>query len=732
MLRGGWQATRRSAVAYRLLPILLFAAALLLARAAPVAPLAVAAALAALVIPGLLITHLLMPSLTLVERVSAGTLISVCIVAAVAVPALLISPPVTAVLAVIFVALSVPPLLWALRPPAPRPEPLGLATAGPALVMVAALASSLATAIAGPYVPSGSDGPFHVATLRRLLTAPTWRPPDGYFFDAAGPVPQYGTDPWYAVLGLLSATTGLQPFDTLRYASPGLAFLAVVGVAALVMSGLARAGVGPRWVTAGGVVAVGLALILDGAGQAAFPWRQLSLPRDAATMILVPGALVLLWNTRGQGLLGPALLGIAGLVVGLVHLEAGALLGVVGLGEMVATALAALRRWRLGQARARGPRARRRTDLTRLVPVIGLLLGLAAAVAVQLPALTGVAAAAGARDYGNPVFARQLSEVGPWIIVRPTRVFAGLAPLALLGALITLALGARRPGIRALAAGALIAPALVLVPPVATAIAEITTSLYLRRLGSLTGEPVIPLAAAASVLSIRWILARVRVPASLVSRRAGWTTVLPVALIAVGALMAVGTVCWARLADHRSLPAWTHRSARQQLAVEQDGRWVEAAVRPIRARLPAQSVVLADAATSYLLPALLDVWVVAVPPTHSISQDFRRISIRGHTVAGDDARRFLLEPLSVDEQRAILDRYGVTHVVLSGARLDVDPRAFLRSHRETLRLVARARGPIAIYEVVRDGTAGTLIASAGTASATRPAARHRSGARAGD
>jgi hypothetical protein len=357
---------------------------------------------------------------------------------------------------------------------------------------------------------------------------------------------------------------------------------------------------------------------------------------------------------------------------------------------LVAIALAG--RWR---ARLWRRSARARSGALRAVGVVAVALG--AGAALTLPPLVAMTHLAGPTDYGNPDFASQIGSVGPWVMLRPALLLGSWPSLAgMTVAVVAVVLSWRRAGIRSLALGTIMAWAVVFVPPVATVIAETASTLYLRRLAAIPDALAVPLvgataAVAAVVVGTRLGRRGVR-PAS--DRR-----FIPVAVLSTLVIIAAsfGVVVATRTSLER--PPWLPVVAWDRLLQGDESDQIRRLAAMVGKWLPAGSVVLSDPVTSYWLPAVLDVRVVAVPATHSLSTDPARVSVQGQTVAGQDVWRFLrAADLSAKEQRAILDLYGVTNVVLDPVRSHRIEKDF-RAERRALRVEARGLGRerLAVY-----------------------------------
>lgn len=683
-------------------PLAVALAGLVLARTPLPAWARLAGALLILAVSGLALAARLWPAMPGPERLALGVALLGALLGGAGLAAYALAPPVDTALGLLGAIAAAPLAAWALVPPAgarpSRPAAVTLLVGGLAIL------AGLLVLAPGAHFPAGWDGPFHAAALHRLLESPAWVPPEPYFVPSGTPVPQYGLDPWYPVLALLAAIADRDPLTVARQVPVALAPLAVVALFALTRGALSRPLAGsPALASAGGLLALALAFGQAGAREAAIDWRTLLLPEQAALLLLVPAALLALWAAADPGvgarrvatLLAAALLAA---MTAATHLVAGALVGAAAGGELLVVVIA-------------GALGRRTAVAGGTAAPIAVLAGLGAALALVLPPLVAMTRVAGPLHLGNPDYLREALRLGPFVVLDPRSLLGvTLATLALIAAPAALVLGRGSPGVRGLAAGALGAWAVLVVPPLPSVVVELAGFLYLRRLAAVPAGLAVPLAATLIVLAVH----------AVAERRAGGGTARPplpnlapalsrlarplagASLLALaGAVLAAATVLPASRGRAAARPPWVPEDAWARLAPADDGPLIRRTADALRPYLPRGSVVLADPATSYLLPAVLDVRVVAVPAVHSLSADPDHVSVDGRTAAGEAADRVLaMEPTPL-EQRAILERYGVTRIVLVPGLLDAGEEAFTRRYRTTLRLVAADVGSLraAIYRV---------------------------------
>ena len=515
------------------------------------------------------------------------------------------------------------------------------------------------------------DALFHLARVRKLDAFPVVSGPEVVDeFHDGGLHPGYAFPLWHGVLALVARLAGVDPTLVVLH------FSALLTPLALVLAYAAGAALFVSW--PGGVAtALGQAALIGFQRQGIGAFEFTALPASASRLVLVPALLALVFAfVRGRGRIQLLTLGAAALALAVVHPTYAIFVLVPLLGFLVARFILA----------GRGNGDRRRLGLA----AVALLIPIGLFFAWLVPVISGTAgilpdAAEKARNLA--AYGGSLDTVGRWYSLSPEAIArGGAATVAALLCIPAAALAGRRRWAAYVLGGSLAIFAVVLIPPVFTALADLGSLSQARRLALFLPLPFALAGAAA-------LLARFRL----------WA-VVPVAALSVGLVLAYPGGERGRLGDVG--PAWVTwvavggavaglvaaRLLRRgppnpagwavlvALAfvipvavsgfrdVTQDRPDPHALtpglITALNTDVPLRATVFGDLETSYRVAAYAPVYIAAAPPAHVANTAANRPYDRRR-----DVIRFFSKPgVSYLEQAQILSYYGATWLVIDKTR----------------------------------------------------------------
>jgi len=545
---------------------------------------------------------------------------------------------VTRALALPFTVLAGGGALWAALPwlasawLAPRANPgAPLARAAGIAVALAGALVLLHVARGGPPITYLSDSPDHVGTVRRMLEHGDAFPRDAYFRDAG----TTGVDPrkglWHPGVALVCALAHVDPLPAWHVLSALLAPFLV----------LTAAGFGFRLGGSLGAAAAAWGTLLGYGGGLSAPYlSEAVFATKLADQLALATAVALLTDLEQRSL--RSRIAVAGLALATVFTHVfGALQFAITFGSLGLGLLVRDRAW---------------TPALRRLAVTAAACALVAAPYVAWRGFQSAAAV-------DPIHTEPqgLLEILPGVrVVSVGAVWDWLGPLWLLfpASLLAWARSAREPAVLVLLTSTLAVGALMFLPPVVTILEP--------RLGYL-------------LMRLPWLLPVGPAVAFLVVRaRSAWGSGRRLGALAPAALLAValgpGLADLAHAFEAPRVPGGPAASM---------ARWADA-LAWIDRSLPRGSVVLADPATSYAIPAYTGRYVTCMADQHGSPADgqaLRRIL---------DARDALDPYASWSRTADVVKKTGATAIALNG-RIGDGPGLDFWTASPTWYAAARAR-----------------------------------------
>lgn len=525
--------------------------------------------------------------------------------------------------------------------------------------------------VSGPIV---GDGLFHLARVRKLVELGDLDLVTLNEFADGDLHAGYAFPLWHGALALLARLAGVDVETAFAHAPSVLA-----PVAFLVAFEAGRALFGTAWMGVAALAAqVGQIALAAGHGGA---YASLSLPGTATRQLVVPAVLTLLFSHLRAP--SPALLAAiaaGALAATLMHVTYALFLAVPLAAFLAVRAL-----------------ADRREALRVGAALTAFALGSAAVVAWLLPlADETVSRTPDAIERARAIarYGAQLDVSGGDYRLAPEVVSRGGAVAVAALALVPLAaLAVRRRWGALVVGGALSVLALVLVPALFTALSESVSLSQSRRAAGFVPF-AFAFAGGMAVLAgtLRWALAPIALAAGIALQRAypgdfsqrfleggGPAAVVwwAAGATVVGTLVAL--ILRPRVVEHRGPIAATAALAFVlPVAVAAAGDWspsprrtpsplTPGLVRALRERVPARSVVFSDLGTSYRIAAAAPVYIAVAPPAHVADTDDNRPYRRR-----DDAILF-----GRTGDLAIPRRYGADYLLLDRRHMRLQPAATL-------------------------------------------------------
>lgn len=575
-----------------------------------------------------------------------------------------------------------------------------------AVAAVLGASALFAVAVWWAAAPVRSDGFFHLARVRKLLDFDSLATLSIVNeFEAEGLHPGYAFPLWHGVDGLVARLAGADPTDVIVFLP------AILVPLAFVLAYAAGEAVFRTWAGGAALVAVyGVQLFsrregsLDGTGF----FELLSQPREASRALLVPAIVALAFAfVVDGGRMMLASLGAASLALSLVHPTYSPYVALVFGGFVVARALV-LRGWEPLLTRAS-------LALGGIVVPLGLV-GL-----LLLPAVRESRAAMPSETFHGRALETygSFTRLGDWFGFPPAGVTReGLVVIAGLLAVPLAGFAARRLWAALVLGGTLAVLAVLLAPPLFTALSDVVSVSQARRLPQFL--PISFAIVGACIVLSRWRGVGVGLAASasvglvvlypggftepIDPEGAGWPVWVAVA---GGTAALVAGVLVPRLGPSPGL--WAASAAFAFVAPvavvglsglqqgESRTGLTPSIIEAVQAETSPGDVVFSDPRTAYEIAAFAPVYINASSPSHFVES--RSYRTRARTA---DAQRFFASRTLLDEARlAILDRWGADWVLVD--RTKPHPEEFL----QRLRLVYEDESH-ALYAVPQAGEAGNV------------------------
>ncbi|HET7225496.1 MAG TPA: DUF6541 family protein, partial [Candidatus Eisenbacteria bacterium] len=483
-------------------------------------------------------------------------------------------------------------------------------------VLLAMLAAGVFAGRVGVAITWYSDSPDHIATIRRMLEHGDAFPSDAFYRDAG----ESGVDPrkalWHPQVALVSGLAAADPIDTWRRLPALLSPLFALNVAAL------------GWLLAGGAgAAVGAWswFLTYGGGLASQPIRETVFSTKLADQLALATTVALLWDLARRSRRARATAVLLGLSAALVHVFAAIqfalAFGALGVGLLV-------------RERGFGERARR---------LLATGLWMAAA---MLPWLLW--RAHGAYRPVNPIHTEPQGLLTLWDDARIVGIGILWEWMGRLWVLVPLAAwGLWRAARRNDAALYVLAVSLVVAlvifdPPVVHALQPTLGYLLMRMIWMV---PLFGVLAWGLPALARRLARGPRTPATIAG--AAITVALLVPMLRESARLFV-----------RPDELQRDEAAMSPLQWRRGLSWMAR-------HLPPDQVVLSDPGTSYAIPMATSNYVMTLVDQHSSPNDARALDRLL------DARDALDPYASWERTRQVIDRYGVTVVVVNARFPDV-------------------------------------------------------------
>ena len=653
-----------------------------------------------LLVPGALILRALGWPSSIGLAVAASFVLSLAVVAFALALVFAIGTSIVLAMVVLVVAsacAAVPAVLRSAPAELARPERVALAVVLGAAIVYAAVVWWGATPLRG-------DAFFHLARARKLAEFDTLNDLAVVGEFKGGDLhPGYAFPLWHAVDALVARFAGVDVANVFIYLPAILVPLAFILAYAAGSAVFRSPAGGVAFVAAQAAYAGFSGFIRRDANPAGLGlFEHVTQPREASHLLLVTAAFALLFGfvAAGGWVLFVALCA-AGFALAVVHPTYAPYFALVAAGFLLARAIL-IRGWEPLLTRTA-------LALGAILVPFGLVLILLAPLASENSGVNPTAASRASElaHYGNA-----FTKLGDWFALSPAGI-ARLGPVIVAGlvAIPLAGFAARRLWAALVLGGSLVVLAIVLLPPLFTALSDAISLSQARRL-----PQFLPVAFAVTGGCI--VLSRFKAAGVALAAGAGLVLALlypddnaypferggpgwAVWIAAAGAVVAVAAgaflrtrgpdpTVWAAAATIALVLPGAVTGLSAVSASDRKMGLSPAVIAAVRANTAPGEVVFSDPATAYRIAAFAPVYISASTPSHVT--DTPKTNPTARAVA---AERFLADgSLSSGERRAILARYQADWVLID--KQQPHPEAFLRQ----LRLVFEG-GRYALYAVGR-------------------------------